>query len=309
MFRTLLTDRWPRLLFNPALGVLGGLSAWALFEVVLGLDPALAAWDTVLYFTLLGLGIGFACNLLRPIQDGAGVGRTFGTALVSGLFAGAGGGLAAFGFSMLAARQGFSGEDVIQRWLCYLVVGTFVGLSCRLWPLDKATALGALGGLGGGSIAIGLWIVLGTDAAFESYTGTFVSAAMGATIGAATYSLPSFVSGGTLQVLTGQFKGQRKEIEDQDVVVGNNKRQLQWVLPKWEGVQDPHARVEVRAEGRGYRHSVKNLCGKTVVVVRSGKKLPVRPKTSVELQDQDVIVLATGKSFVKVRYHQRADKG
>lgn len=310
MFRSLLTDSWLRLFFNPALGALGGLAGWALFEVVLAASPDLASYDLVLYFALLGLGVGVGCNVLRPIQDGAGLGRVLGTASISGLFAGTGGLLAGLGFSALATQQGFTGADLVPRLICYLLVGTLVGLSCRLTTFDRATALGAVGGLVGGAVAVGLWAMLGRGgAALEAYTGLGASALMGLAIGAATDSLPSFVSGGTLTVLSGQFKGQKKEIEEKDVVIGNNKRQLQWVLPKWEGVQDPHACIEVKAEGRGFRHAVRNLCGKTVVVIRSGKKSQVRPKTSFELQDQDLLVFATGKSYVKVRYHQKAERG
>ncbi len=131
---------------------------------------------------------------------------------------------------------------------------------------------------------------------------------LGFGIGATTYSLPSFVSGGTLTVLTGQFKGQSKNIESDDILVGNNKRQLQWVLPKWEGIQDPHARIEVKAEGKGYKHSIRNLCAKNVLVVRDGKKHRIKSKQTMPLEDEDVLVFATGRNYVKVRYNQNTNK-
>ena len=92
------------------------------------------------------------------------------------------------------------------------------------------------------------------------------------------------------------------------IVIGNNKRQLQWVLPKWEGVQDPHAKVEVKKEGQGYKHLIRNMSSKTLVVVRDKRKNRVKTKQTMELQDGDVIVLATGKNYVKVRYTQMTDK-
>ena len=133
--------------------------------------------------------------------------------------------------------------------------------------------------------------------------------ALGFGIGAATYSLPSFVSGATLRVMTGQFRGQSKSLEAEDIIVGNNKRQLQWVLPKWEGVQDPHAKVEVITDGRGYRHVLYNLSAKTLVVVRESKKHRVRGKQGIDLQNDDILVFATGRNYVKVRYSQRTVRG
>ena len=133
--------------------------------------------------------------------------------------------------------------------------------------------------------------------------------ALGSGIGLFTYSLPTFVAGGSLRVMTGQFKGQVKAIEGRDIVIGNNKRQLQWVLPKWEGVQDPHAKILVKEEGRGFTHSIRNLSSKAVVVLRDGKRNRVRGERALELEDGDVIVFATGKSFVKVRYQQKTEEG
>jgi hypothetical protein len=141
-----------------------------------------------------------------------------------------------------------------------------------------------------------------------NYTGVLVAITFGGAIGLTTYSLPSFVAGGTLKVMSGQFKGQTKMIEDKDIVIGNNKRQLQWVLPKWEGIQDPHAKVEVTKEGRGYKHSLKNQCKKTVVVVRGGKKTKVAKGAAMPLQHEDVLVFATGRDHVKVKYLQKQVK-
>jgi hypothetical protein len=304
-------DNALRFLFNPILGALGAIAGFCLFDVLLDHFAAeLGRWDLVVYFTMLGLGVGFAANLLASIQDGAGFGRVLGSGLLSGLVGGLGGLVASLGFQFLAEAMGFSASDLVPRLLCYLLLGTLVGLASRLTAFDRVTALAALGGFLGGGIAVGLQVLLeDSGGAIASYTQLFVSITLGLMIGATTYSLPAFISGGTLAVLTGQFKGQKKEIEDADIVVGNNKRQLQWVLPKWEGVQDPHAKIEVKKDGRGYRHVVRNMCPKTVVVVRDGKKHSIKTKSTMELTDGDVLVFATGKSFVKVRYHQKSVKG
>jgi hypothetical protein len=80
------------------------------------------------------------------------------------------------------------------------------------------------------------------------------------------------------------------------------------VLPKWEGIQDPHAKLEVTEEGRGYKHSLKNMCKKTVVVVRNGKKTKVAKGASMPLEHEDVLVFATGRDHVKVKYLQKQVK-
>jgi hypothetical protein len=313
LFRSLLVDNWMRYLFNPILGALGGLVGWALFLVTLGfladagLDSDLV--ERVAYFAFMGFCVAFACNLLRTIQDGLGALRVIGTGFLSGLVGGIGGLLAGLAVHLLAEYVGSSLDSFLPKLACYLLVGTLVGLSSRITPFDKVTGLAAVGGFVGGLLAVVMWVVLErVGGPAGAYVTLLIPMTLGFGIGASSYSLPSFVSGGELRVLTGQFKGQTKAIEGKDIVVGNNKRQLQWVLPKWEGVQDPHARIEVKAEGRGYKHHVRNMSSKSVVVVRDKKKHRVKGKQPLELEDGDTLVFATGKNFVKVRYMQRTDK-
>jgi hypothetical protein len=313
VFRSLLVDNWMRYLFNPALGALGGLVGWALFVVTLGflgdagIDSDLI--ERVSYFAFMGFSVAFACNLLRTIQDGLGALRVIGTGLLSGIVGGVGGLLAGLAVHLLAEFVGASVDAFLPKLACYLLVGTLVGLSSRITPFDKVTGLAAVGGFVGGLLAVGLWVVLEkVGGPAGAYVTLLIPMTLGFGIGASSYSLPSFVSGGQLRVLTGQFKGQTKTIEGKDIVVGNNKRQLQWVLPKWEGVQDPHAKLEVQAEGRGYKHLVRNMSTKSVVVVREKKKHRVKGKQAMELEDGDTLVFATGKNFVKVRYTQNTDK-
>ncbi len=313
MFRSLLVDNWLRYLFNPLLGALGGLVGWALFASTLGilgdagLDTDLV--ERVSYFGFMGLTVAFACNVLKSIQDGQGAMRVTVQGLIAGVVGGFGGLLAGLAVHLLAEFMGSSLDQFLPKLACYLLVGTLVGLSSRITSLDRFTGLAALGGFLGGLLAMIIWVVLdklGDSTA--AYVTLLIPMTLGFGIGAATYSLPSFVSGGQLRVLTGQFKGQTKGIESTDIVVGNNKRQLQWVLPKWEGVQDPHAKIEVQAEGQGYKHLVRNMSAKAVVVVRDKKKNRVKTKQAMELEDGDVLVFATGKNFVKVRYTQRTNK-
>lgn len=313
MFRSLLVDNWLRYLFNPLLGALGGLVGWALFAATLailgeaGLDSDLV--ERVSYFGFMGLTVAFACNVLKGIQDGQGALRVSAQGLLAGIVGGFGGLLAGLAVHLMAEFMGSSLDQFLPKLACYLLVGTLVGLSSRITSLDRFTGLAALGGFLGGLLAMIIWVVLDklgdTTAAYVTF---LIPMTLGFGIGAATYSLPSFVSGGQLRVLTGQFKGQTKGIESTDIVVGNNKRQLQWVLPKWEGVQDPHAKIEVQAEGQGYKHLVRNMSAKSVVVVRDKKKNRVKTKETMQLQDGDVLVFATGKNFVKVRYTQRTNK-
>ena len=61
-------------------------------------------------------------------------------------------------------------------------------------------------------------------------------------------------------------------------------------------------------EGKGYKHAIRNMSTKTVIVVRERKKNRVKSKQAMELEDGDVLVFATGKSYVKVRYRQKQDK-
>jgi hypothetical protein len=310
VFRSLLVDNAFKFLFNPLLGALGGLVGWALYEFVSGRMGALdGRWDTALYFGFLGLAVAFACNLLKPIQDGAGALRVVGGGAVSGLIAGIGGLAAAFAFTILAEKMGMQADAFLPRLLCYLFVGTIVGLTSRMTSFDKFMALAAVGGLLGGGLAVLIWAGLESSEGAASYSVLLVAMSLGFGIGVTTYSFPAFVSGGTLHVLTGQFKGQTKEIENDDITVGNNKRQLQWVLPKWEGVQDPHAKIEVKKEGKGYKHAVRNMSPKSVVVVRDGRKTSLKQKASMDLANGDVLVFATGKNFVKVRYEARTAKG
>jgi len=304
---------------SPILGALGGLVAWALYASAMSFyanttgiseaDIPLILQRTT-YFGLTGLGIGFSCNMLRVIQDGQGPARVLGAGLLSGTIAGGGGLVGGLALHLLMELELAKLEDLLPRLVCYLVVGMLVGLSSRITMLDRTTLLGAVGGLLGGGLAVGLWLALDRWAgSSEAYAAFLIPMSLGSGIGLLTYSLPTFVSGGTLKVLTGQFKGQTKAIEKRDIVVGNNKRQLQWVLPKWEGVQDPHARIQVEVEGRGFTHSVRNLSRKAVVVLREGKRNRIRGERVFELEDGDVIVFATGKNFVKVRYNQRTEDG
>lgn len=316
MFRSLLVDNPMRFFFSPLLGALGGLAGWAMFAAVLFLAGEIGLFsgssemfERVSYFAFMGLCVAFACNLLRGIQDGQGAIRVIGQGLLAGIVGGFGGLLGGLAIHLLSELAGTSLDAALPKLACYLLVGTLVGLSSRITTLDRLTWLGALGGFLGALLAVLSWMVLErVGGSASAYATLLIPTILGFGIGAATYSLPSFVSGGTLQVLTGQFRGQSKSIEGDDIVVGNNKRQLQWVLPKWEGVQDPHAKIVVKQEGKGYKHSVTNMCGKSVVVVRDKKKLRVKPKTSLELVDEDILVFATGKNYVKVQYTQKTNK-
>lgn|GEM_PF-1564965 len=314
MFRSLLVDNILRYTFNPLLGALGGLVGWALFAVCLavldGIGVSSDLIERVSYFAFLGLSVAFATNMLRGIQDGLGPMRVFGQAMVSGIVGGIGGLLSGLLIHLLAEMAGTTMDGAGPRIATYVLVGTLVGLSARITTLDRTTGLAAVGGLLGGLFASGIWLLLdssGSGAA--AYATLLIPMVLGFGIGAATYSLPSFVSGGSLQVMTGQFRGQSKEIEGKDIIVGNNKRQLQWVLPKWEGVQDPHARIEVQAQGQGWKHRLHNLSAKTLVVVRDGKRTKLRKgKDGFELSDGDVLVFATGSNRVKVKYAQRTNR-
>jgi len=309
VFRNLLVDNGLRYLFNPLLGAIGALTGWALFEWLLAnVGGFFETWDLACFFALLGAGISFSTNLLKNIQDGAGAQRVMVGGAISLVVGGLGSFVAALLFTLVAGKLGMSGADFLPRLLCYLFVGFLVGLSSRVVPFDKVTLLGAVGGLIGGAVSVGLWVALEGMGDLANYSGVLVSLTFGGAIGLTTYSLPSFVEGGTLKVMSGQFKGQKKVIEDKDIIIGNNKRQLQWVLPKWEGIQDPHAKLEVKAEGRGYKHSLKNMCKKTVVVVRAGKKTKVAKGASMPLEHEDTLVFATGRDHVKVKYLQKQVK-
>ncbi|MCP4873521.1 MAG: FHA domain-containing protein [Proteobacteria bacterium] len=316
MFRSLLVDNPLRFFFNPLLGALGGLAGWALFLLTLdiiaeveALHGAAEMIERVSYFAFMGLCVAFAINLLKGIQDGQGAMRVFGQGLMAGIVGGFGGLLGGLAIHLAAELAGTTMDSVGPRVAAYLLVGTLVGLSSRITSLDKTTALAAIGGFLGGLFAVLFWIAaekIGGSA--DAYATLLIPMTLGFGIGAATYSLPSFISGGTLRVLTGQFRGQTKAIEGDDIVVGNNKRQLQWVLPKWEGVQDPHAKIEVKAEGKGYKHSVRNMSSKAVVVVRDKKRHRIKTKATMELEDGDILVFATGKNYVKVKYIQKTEK-
>lgn len=316
MFRSLLVDNPLRFFFNPTLGALGGLVGWCLFVVSLELVAELGLFgggsemfERVAYFAFMGLAVAFSCNLLRGIQDGQGALRVFGQGLVAAIVGGIGGLLAGLAIHLVAELAGTTMDAILPKLACYLLIGTIVGLSSRITTLDKFMWLAALGGFLGGAFAVLIWIVLekvGGEA--DAYASLLIPMTLGFGIGGATYSLPSFVSGGTLRVLTGQFRGQTKSIEADDIVVGNNKRQLQWVLPKWEGVQDPHAKIEVVREGKGFKHQVRNMCGKALVVVRDKKRHRIKPKQTMELEHEDVLVFATGKNYVKVKYQQKTEK-
>ena len=309
MFRSLLVDNWMRFLFNPALGALGGLVGWALFTLIATSVDLSDRMALAVAFGCMGLCVGFACNMLKGIQDGAGAMRVIGASAISGVVGATGGVLAALAFSLVAELAGLRADSFVGPLLCYLFVGTVIGLSSRMTSFDKFMGLAALGGLLGGLIAGILLAVLDTLSQGDTWMAALlVPMSLGFGIGVTTYSFPAFVSGGSLRVLTGQFKGQTKEIENDDIIIGNNKRQLQWVLPKWEGIQDPHARLEVKEEGKGFKHFIKNAGQKTVMVVRDGKKTRVKPKQNMELQDGDTLVFATGKNYVKVRYNQRTAK-
>jgi len=306
VFRNLLVDSGLRYLFNPLLGAIGALTGWAMFEWLrANVGGFFETWDLACLFALLGAGIAFSTNLLKNIQDGAGTRRVMVGGAISLLVGGLGSFVAAILFTLVAGKLGMSGADFLPRLLCYLFVGFLVGLSSRVVPFDKVTLLAAVGGLIGGAVSVGLWVLLEGMGDLANYSGVLVPMTLGGAIGFTTYSLPSFVEGGTLKVMSGQFKGQKKVIEDKDIVIGNNKRQLQWVLPKWEGIQDPHAKLEVTEEGRGYKHSLKNTCKKTVVVVRNGKKTKVAKGASMPLEHEDVLVFATGRDHVKVKYLQK----
>jgi hypothetical protein len=319
VFRSLLVENPLRFLMSPILGALGGLAAWALYAVAMFIyagSHGLSEADIPLilqrtaYFGLMGFGIGFSCNMLRVIQDGQGPVRVLGAGLLSGLIAGAGGLVGGLALHLLIELDLAQFNDIGPRLVCYLLVGMLVGLSSRITLLDRTTLFGGLGGLLGGGVAVGLWLALDRWAgSSEAYAAFLIPMSLGSGIGLLTYSLPSFVSGGSLKVLTGQFKGQVKAIERRDIIIGNNKRQLQWVLPKWEGIQDPHAEIQVREEGRGFTHSVRNRSSKAVVVLRDGKRNRIRGDRVFALEDGDVVVFATGKSYVKVRYTQRTEDG
>jgi len=307
VFRSLLVDNWLRFFFSPGLGALGGLVAWALYSASAGMIESPMLSDAS-QFMFMGFAIAVACNLLPSIQDGQGFLRTWLTGLKAGIVGGIFGllvGLLIYLVSDLADMQNF-----LPRLVACLLVGTLVGLSSRITSLDRFTGLATLGGFLGGLLAVLLWFVLeiAAGSVTSAYVPLLVPMTLGFGIGATTYSLPSFVSGGNLTVLSGQFRGQSKKIQSDDILIGNNKRQLQWVLPKWEGVQDPHARIEVKAEGKGYKHTIRNMCTKNLIVVRDGKKNRIKAKQTLPLQDEDVLVFATGRNYVKVRYNQKTSK-
>jgi len=316
LFRSLLVDNWMRYLFSPLLGALGGLLAWSVYGLLSQHIQNDALLD-IAQFASMGLCIAIACNLLGGVQDGQGIVRLMSGGLLTGLVGGLGGVLAGVFIFAFSSMLGAGMEEFLPRLVGCLLVGCMVGLSSRITSFDRFTVLAALGGLVGGAIAVLLWEAMdrfgGVTGLYSpntvaTYAPLILPMTLGFGIGAATYSLPRFVSGGTLTVLTGQFKGQSKNIETDDIVVGNNKRQLQWVLPKWEGIQDPHAKLIVSMVGKGHSHSIRNMCAKNVVVVRNKKKHRVKTKDTMELQDGDVLVFATGRNYVKVRYNQKTNE-
>jgi len=305
LFRSLLVDNWMRFFFSPGLGALGGLAAWLLYSLSDQVIESPMLSDAS-QFACMGFAIAVACNLLPSIQDGQGFLRMWRQGMIAGIIGGIFGLLV--GLLIYLVSEWVDMHNFVPRLAACLLVGTLVGLSSRITSLDRFTGLATLGGFLGGLLAVVAWFLLeqlGEGSGMSDVLAPLlVPVTLGFGIGATTYSLPSFVSGGDLTVLTGQFRGQGKKIQADDILVGNNKRQLQWVLPKWEGVQDPHAKIEVRVDGKGYKHSIRNLCTKNVIVVRDGRKHRIKSKHSMPLEDEDVLVFATGRNYVKVRYNQ-----
>ena len=284
-----------RRLILSVLGILAGLAAWPLAEIVLANQAIFPSY--FVFSMVLGLLMGTIIGGFFGSAQGIGAGSTtrFKSGLIQGavigLFGGIVGGLAGQ-YALLFLGDVFVSHNAFKNlgfplsravgWgIMGLFIGTIEGLRTKSFRLIR---VGILGGLSGGLLG-GL---------FMEYLHLYLSNIMlGRLVGIATLGLligffyglvESSLAFGTLKVLNGEFKGRDYLINLRRTRLGiGEKAHIR--LEPYNDVADLHAELRVQ---RG-RLQLRSL-GKTSIVLVNDD-----PITEKELKYEDVIRIGQAK--------------
>jgi hypothetical protein len=281
-------------------GLLGGLAAWPLAELVVRFQGSFPSYR--LFIPILGAAVGALLGAFFGAAEGitARVRSRIPTGMLVGAAVGCAGGAA--GFLAGQAAQWFVGELVLRsyrnfRWVVlpvsravgWALLGVFVGMGegFRAASLKK-TLVGALGGLVGGLVGgfvLEYSRLLFPGFAYFRLVGLVV---LGLAIGLAYGLIERGLSAGVLRVLTGRLKGKEFPINQSRFRIGSGPRNAV-DLSGYESVAERQALVRVR---RGQAVLV-NLEPRFPVLVNE------RPVEEHTLKYEDVVRIGAARMFYR----------
>ncbi len=241
------------------LGLLAGLAAWPLMELILSFQEAFASYflfslvQGALLGSIVGAFFGSAEGLTTK-ESGKIVRGTL-TGAAVGIAGGVLGFLAGQGVLLLVVRRTVTSYQSRQMFAVPLakivgwaILGIAVGLADGLRARSlKRTLVGALGGLLGGALGGAAIEYLRTRYPDLLYTRLIGFALFGLLIGLFYALLERGVSLGVIRVLNGSRRGKEYSFAQNRISAGSAGRN-DIVLKDYEAVAETHARFRVRGK-------------------------------------------------------------
>jgi hypothetical protein len=282
-------------------GVVAGLIAWPLSELLLGVQGSFPSYllFTVASGGLYGALFGLAFGSVDGIAGGVSARKWLGlvTGLVVGLGAGAVGALAgqavylAIGQAVLVSAAGRQVGLPLARGIGWAIMGVILGAAegARLRS-GKRAGIGALGGLLGG-LAGGLVIEYGQllfpDAAWVRPAGSVLLGLLLAT-GFAIIERGFLL--GALVLVTGPLRGREYPLPPGRTTIGSSIRDTISLVP-YDGVASRHALITGNRAGLSLKRGP------------AGQEVLVNEQTveSAELKYDDVVDVGSARFVLKAR--------
>jgi len=241
------------------LGLLAGVAAWPLMELVLSRQEVFPSYflfslsQGALFGLVLGAFFGSGEGLTAKEKGKILRGTLFGAAV--GIVGGVFGFLAGQGVLFLVVQRAFASYRMQQlvavplaRIVGWIVLGIFIGAADGLRARSpKRSIFGALGGLLGGLFGGAAIEYLRTFYPDLLYTRLIGLSLFGLLIGLFYSLLERGVSLGVLRVLNGSRRGKEYSFAQNRLSVGSGDRN-DIVLPGYSGVEKRHARFLVRGK-------------------------------------------------------------
>lgn len=241
------------------IGILGGLAAWPLAEVLLQLQ---SSFPTLLIFTIsLGGVFGAIMGAFLGSSEGItlSIKSKIGPGIISGALVGILGGVIGFligqGVLLFVSELIFYSNKSLQtigipvsRVISWTFLGMFVGMAegVRALSLSKMK-VGVLGGIFGGilgGITMELLTILFPELVFSRLAGFMV---FGFLIGVCYGLFEKSLSHGVLRLLNGALKGKEYLLVQRKIKIGkSSKADIQ--LSGYKDVAEIHANIKIRKD-------------------------------------------------------------
>jgi hypothetical protein len=291
-----------RRLIITIVGLLAGVAAWPLMELVLTFQQVFPSYflfslvQGTLFGAVVGAFFGSGEGLTAKERGKIVHGIVLGVA--TGVAGGAVGFMAGQGVLFLVVQRAFTSYQTQQlvavplaRMVGWAILGVAVGVSVGLRARSlKKSLVGALGGLIGGTLGGAAIEFLPTLYPQFIYTRLIGLAVFGLLIGLFYSLIEHGVSAGVLRVLNGRRRGKEYSIAQNRMSIGTAEDN-DIVLTGYDHVADRHAQFRVR--------------GRDVYLVRErpGDRILINEQSVEEeqlLKYEDVIQLGSAKLWYRI---------